>query len=158
MKGFLLLIHLVTVLAQLAGPGGVRGLVLNSCLISAPSAAREAAEIQQGADAYAANVLVKLEGEVVKDAINTLDAGGGTNMYPGMEAAFSMLETVAAKIKQRFHDTRPITRSELLRTYDAGGGQATHCHFYGNYLYTTIAAKEAVFRLKLDIRGFDYAP
>jgi Ca-activated chloride channel homolog len=40
-----------------------------------------------------------MEGEVVKDAINTLEAGGGTNMYPGMEAAFSMLETVAAKIK-----------------------------------------------------------
>jgi sugar lactone lactonase YvrE len=51
-----------------------------------------------------------------------------------------------------------VTQGELLRTYDAGGGQATHCHFYGNYLYTTIAAKEAVFRLKLDIRGFDYAP
>jgi len=33
MKGFLLLIHLVTVLAQLAGPGGVHGLVAENLLM-----------------------------------------------------------------------------------------------------------------------------
>jgi sugar lactone lactonase YvrE len=46
---------------------------------------------------------------------------------------------------------------KLLRQYDAGGSQATNCHFHGPYLYTTIAAKEAVFRLRLGVRGFDYA-
>lgn len=44
----------------------------------------------------------------------------------------------------------------LIRQYDAGGGRATNCHFHGGYLYTTIAAKEAVFRLKLGVEGFDY--
>jgi sugar lactone lactonase YvrE len=44
----------------------------------------------------------------------------------------------------------------LLRQYDAGGSQATNCHFFGPYLYTTVAAKEAVFRLKLGVAGFEY--
>lgn len=44
----------------------------------------------------------------------------------------------------------------IIRQYDAGGGQSTNCHFHGGYLYTTVAAKEAVFRLKLDVDGFDY--
>ncbi len=47
-------------------------------------------------------------------------------------------------------------RGELLRQYNAGGSQATNVHFHGGYLYTTVAAKEAVFRLKLDVEGFDY--
>jgi sugar lactone lactonase YvrE len=45
---------------------------------------------------------------------------------------------------------------KLIRQYDAGGSQATNCHFHGGYLYTTVAAKEAVFRLKLGVEGFDY--
>ncbi len=44
----------------------------------------------------------------------------------------------------------------LIRQYDAGGGRATNCHFHNGYLYTTVAAKEAVFRLKLGVNGFDY--
>ncbi len=44
----------------------------------------------------------------------------------------------------------------LIRQYGAGGVGATNCHFHNRYLYTTIAAKEAVFRLKLDVEGFDY--
>ena len=44
----------------------------------------------------------------------------------------------------------------LIRQYDAGGGRATNCHFHNGYLYTTVAAKEAVFRLKLGVEGFDY--
>ena len=32
----------------------------------------------------------------------------------------------------------------------------TNCHFHGGYLYVTVAAKEAVFRLKLGVEGFDY--
>ena len=36
----------------------------------------------------------------------------------------------------------------LIRQYDAGGGRATGCHFHNGYLYTAVAAKEAVFRLK----------
>lgn len=44
----------------------------------------------------------------------------------------------------------------LIRQYDAGGAGATNCHFHNGYLYTAIAAKEAVFRLKLGVEGFDY--
>lgn len=50
-----------------------------------------------------------------------------------------------------------VDSGTLIRQYDAGGSRATNCHFYGDYLYTTVAAKEAVFRLKLGVRGFDYA-
>ena len=49
-----------------------------------------------------------------------------------------------------------VSRGQLVRQYDAGGGKATNCHFHNGYLYTTVAAKEAVFRLKLDVEGFDY--
>ena len=44
----------------------------------------------------------------------------------------------------------------LVRQYDAGGSRSTNCHFYGPYLYTTVASKEAVFRLKLGVQGFAY--
>jgi gluconolactonase len=46
---------------------------------------------------------------------------------------------------------------EMIRQYDAGGAPATDCCFYGSYLYVTVAGKEAVFRLKLGVKGFDYA-
>jgi len=45
---------------------------------------------------------------------------------------------------------------KLLRQYDAGGSRATNVHFFGESLYTTVAAKEAVFRLPLGVRGFAY--
>ncbi len=50
-----------------------------------------------------------------------------------------------------------VKDGKRLRQFDAGGPRATNCHFHGPYLYTTIAGKEAVFRLKLGVRGFDYA-
>jgi len=49
-----------------------------------------------------------------------------------------------------------VRSGALLRQYNAGGPQATNCHFQGSYLYTTVAAKEAVFRLKLGVRGDPY--
>lgn len=49
-----------------------------------------------------------------------------------------------------------LASGRLLRQYDAGGGGATNCHFSGPYLYVTVAAKEAVFRLRLGVSGFDY--
>jgi gluconolactonase len=49
-----------------------------------------------------------------------------------------------------------VPSGKLLRQFDAGGSQATNCHFHGPYLYTTVAAKEAVFRLKLGVEGFNY--
>ena len=45
---------------------------------------------------------------------------------------------------------------KLIRQYPMGGSQVTNCHFHGPYLYVTVAAKEAVFRLKLDVAGFEY--
>lgn len=50
-----------------------------------------------------------------------------------------------------------VPDGQLVRQYPAGGLQATSCHFHGKYLYTTIATKEAVFRLRLGVTGFDYA-
>lgn len=49
-----------------------------------------------------------------------------------------------------------VASAKLIRQYDAGGLKATNCHFHGGYLYTTVAAKEAVFRLKLGVKGFLY--
>lgn len=49
-----------------------------------------------------------------------------------------------------------VPSGKLLRQYDAGGSKATNVHFHGGHLYTTVAAKEAVFRLKLGVEGFDY--
>lgn len=48
------------------------------------------------------------------------------------------------------------TSGKILRQYDAGGQKSTNAHFHDGWLYTTVAAKEAVFRLKLDVEGFDY--
>jgi gluconolactonase len=49
-----------------------------------------------------------------------------------------------------------VATGELIRQYDAGGSKATNVHFHDGYLYTTVAAKEAVFRLNLGVKGFDY--
>ncbi len=49
-----------------------------------------------------------------------------------------------------------VDTGKLLRQYDAGGSKATNVHFHDGYLYTTVAAKEAVFRLKLGVKGFSY--
>ncbi len=49
-----------------------------------------------------------------------------------------------------------VEAGRLIRQYDAGGGRATNCHFHNGYLYTAVAGKEAVFRLKLGVEGFDY--
>jgi len=51
-----------------------------------------------------------------------------------------------------------LPSGRILRQYDAGGTLSTNCHFHGGYLYTTVASKEAVFRLKLGVQGFDYNP
>ena len=49
-----------------------------------------------------------------------------------------------------------VDSGKIIRQYDAGGQQSTNCHFHDGYLYTTVAAKEAVFRLNLGVKGFDY--
>ena len=48
-----------------------------------------------------------------------------------------------------------VETESLIRQYDAGGAGATSCHFHDGYLYVAVAAKEAVFRLKLGVQGFD---
>ncbi|NQT39835.1 MAG: SMP-30/gluconolactonase/LRE family protein [Planctomycetes bacterium] len=50
-----------------------------------------------------------------------------------------------------------VSSGTIIRQYEAGGLQATNCHFHAGYLYTTVAAKEAVFRLKLGVEGFRYS-
>ena len=50
-----------------------------------------------------------------------------------------------------------VPSGKLIRQYKAGGSWATNCHFHNGYLYVTVAAKEAVFRLKLGVEGYDYA-
>jgi gluconolactonase len=49
-----------------------------------------------------------------------------------------------------------VAAGELIRQYEAGGDRVTNCHFHGDWLYTTVASKEAVFRLRLGVEGFDY--
>ena len=49
-----------------------------------------------------------------------------------------------------------VSTGRVIRRYDAGGPQATSCHFRGPYLYTAVASKEAVFRLELGVDGFGY--
>ncbi len=44
----------------------------------------------------------------------------------------------------------------LVRQYDAGGTKVTNCHFHGGYLYVTVAGEQAVYRLQLGVKGFDY--
>lgn len=51
-----------------------------------------------------------------------------------------------------------VPSGKLLRQYEAGGARATNCHFFGESLYVTVAANEAVFRLDLGVRGFNYRP
>ena len=49
-----------------------------------------------------------------------------------------------------------VPSGKLIRQYKAGGLHATNCHFNNGYLYTTAADKEAIFRLKLGVKGFNY--
>lgn len=51
-----------------------------------------------------------------------------------------------------------VPSGRLLRQYSAGGSMATNCHFFGESLYLTVAAHEAVYRLDLGVQGFNYAP
>lgn len=50
-----------------------------------------------------------------------------------------------------------VPSGKLLATYDAGGSQATNVHFFNGDLFVTVAAKEAVYRLPLGIRGWRYS-
>lgn len=50
-----------------------------------------------------------------------------------------------------------VPTGKILATYGAGGGQATNAHFFKGDLYVTVAAKEAVFRLPLGVRGWRYS-
>lgn len=49
-----------------------------------------------------------------------------------------------------------LEKGTLIRQYKAGGERVTNCHFDDRFLYTTIAAKEAVFRLELGVEGHSY--
>ncbi len=49
-----------------------------------------------------------------------------------------------------------VSEGRIIRQYDAGGLNATNCHFHEGRLYITVASKEAVFRLDLNVLGFDY--
>ena len=53
-------------------------------------------------------------------------------------------------------DVVEVPSGKLLGQYDAGGSKATNCHFHKGWLYVTIAAKEAVYRLNLGIQGHRY--
>jgi sugar lactone lactonase YvrE len=49
-----------------------------------------------------------------------------------------------------------VPSGRLLRQYAAGGEKPTNSHFADRNLYVTVADKEAVFRLNVDVPGFDY--
>jgi gluconolactonase len=50
-----------------------------------------------------------------------------------------------------------VPSGKILATYDAGGSQATNVHFFQGDLYVTVAAKEAVFKLPVGVRGWRYS-
>jgi gluconolactonase len=50
-----------------------------------------------------------------------------------------------------------VPSGKVLASYNAGGSKATNLHFFHGDLYVTVAAKEAVFRLPLGIRGWRYS-
>ncbi len=50
-----------------------------------------------------------------------------------------------------------VPTGKILATYDAGGKQATNVHFFEGDLYVTVAAKEAVFKLPLGVKGWSYS-
>ena len=50
-----------------------------------------------------------------------------------------------------------VPSGKVLATYDAGGSRATNVHFFNGDLYVTVAAKEAVFKLPLGVRGWKYS-
>ncbi len=50
-----------------------------------------------------------------------------------------------------------VPSGKILATYQAGGSKATNVHFFKGDLYVTVAAKEAVFKLPLGIRGWQYS-
>lgn len=50
-----------------------------------------------------------------------------------------------------------VPSGKILATYQAGGSKATNVHFFKGDLYITVAAKEAVFKLPLGIRGWQYS-
>ena len=50
-----------------------------------------------------------------------------------------------------------VPGGKILATYDAGGKQATNVHFFDGDLYVTVAAKEAVFKLPLGVKGWSYS-
>ena len=49
-----------------------------------------------------------------------------------------------------------VPGGKLLAQFNAGGSQATNLHFHDGWLYVTVAAKEAVYRLKLGVEGHRY--
>ena len=79
-----------------------------------------------------------------------IEAGGPT------EEVFTYANLTRVFETEVYVDTNTLT-GKLLRQYSAGGRDVTNCHFHGDYLYTTVAAKEAVFRLKLDVAGLLYS-
>ncbi|MSU34357.1 MAG: SMP-30/gluconolactonase/LRE family protein [Pedosphaera sp.] len=50
-----------------------------------------------------------------------------------------------------------VPSGRILATYDAGGKLATNVHFFNGDLYVTVAAKEAVFKLPVGLRGWRYS-
>lgn len=50
-----------------------------------------------------------------------------------------------------------VPSGKILATYQAGGSQSTNVHFFQGDLYVTVAAKQAVFKLPLGIRGWRYS-
>ncbi len=50
-----------------------------------------------------------------------------------------------------------VPSGKILATYDAGGKLATNVHFFNGDLYVTVAAKEAVFKLPLGLKGWRYS-
>lgn len=50
-----------------------------------------------------------------------------------------------------------VPSGKIMATYDAGGKLVTNAHFFNGDLYVTVAAREAVFKLPLGVKGWRYS-
>jgi sugar lactone lactonase YvrE len=88
---------------------------------------------------------------------DTAEAGSGDGSRPAGMVFDAKIRLYVAMSAAGVINVVDTAEGKLVREFNAGGPLATNCHFHGPFLYTTVAAKEAVFRLRLGVRGFEYA-
>jgi len=137
--------------ARLDAPGGLAVTPDQKQLCVAESGGRKILvyDLMPGADVGPKRVLIEFGDKAEKDGAApptprgiAFDAKG--RLYAAMWPGHSI-------------KVIDMSRGKVLATYGAGGDGVSDCHFHAGSLFTAIAAKEAVFRLKLGVEGFRYS-